>query len=101
MEILHALIGPDDGDALWWQLCIRAVLLFSAGIVFIRIAGRRMLSRATPLDMVVALIVGSNLSRMMTGKAPFFPGLAATLTLVCLHRAIAMATLRWNWLAGL
>ena len=101
METFYALIGPEDGDASWWQLSIRAVILFAAGIVYLRIAGRRTFSKATPLDIIVAIIIGSNLSRAMTGKAPFVPALAATLVLAVLHRLVAMATLRWNGLAAL
>ncbi|MBS0295884.1 MAG: DUF421 domain-containing protein [Proteobacteria bacterium] len=99
MSLLHAFIGPEDGSATWWQLSLRALILFVAGVAFLRIAGRRTFSQATPLDIVVALIIGSNLSRIMTGKAPVLPGLAATLTLVCLHRILAMATLRWGLLS--
>ncbi len=76
-------------------------ILFFIGIAYIRIAGRRTFSHATPLDIVVALVVGSNLSRAMTGKAPFWPALAATLLLVVLHRVFALLTLRWAWLARL
>jgi uncharacterized membrane protein YcaP (DUF421 family) len=101
MEMLRALIGPDNGEASAAQLCVRALILFVVGIVYIRIAGRRTFSHATPLDIVVAIVVGSNLSRAMTGKAPFWPALAATLLLVVLHRVLVMATLRWNWLAKL
>jgi uncharacterized membrane protein YcaP (DUF421 family) len=101
MEMLHVLIGPDNGDANAAQLCARAVILFFVGIVYIRVAGRRTFSHATPIDIVVALIVGSNLSRAMTGKAPFWPSLAATLLLVLLHRLFAMLTIRWGWLAKL
>lgn len=36
----------------------------------------------------------------MTGNAPFVPALAATLVLAVLHRAVAMATLNWGWLAA-
>jgi len=99
MEMLNALIGPDDGSASAAQLCARAAILFLVGIAYIRIAGRRTFSHASPLDIVVALIVGSNLSRAMTGKAPFFAGLAATLLLVVLHRVFVMLTIRWAWLA--
>jgi uncharacterized membrane protein YcaP (DUF421 family) len=99
METIRALIGPDNGDASVLQLCVRAVVLFAFGVACIRIAGRRTFSQISPLDIVVALIIGSNISRAMTGKAPFFPGLAATLVVVVLHRLLAMATLRWNVLA--
>ena len=99
MDTLRALIRPDDGQVTWEQLCCRAVLLFFFGVICVRLAGRRTFSQATPLDIVVALIVGSNISRMMTGKAPVIPGLAATLVLVLLHRLLAMSTLHWNTLA--
>ena len=100
MDVFRAVIGPENGDATWQQLCARAVILFVVGLIYVRIAGRRTFSHATPLDIVVAIIVGSNLSRAMTGKAPFLSALAATLLLVVLHRLAAMATLRWNWLAS-
>lgn len=94
MEFIRTLIGPDTGEASAPQMCVRAVVLFVLGIVCIRIAGRRTFSQASPLDIVVALVVGSNISRAMTGKAPFFPGLAATLLVVILHRLLAWAALR-------
>jgi uncharacterized membrane protein YcaP (DUF421 family) len=100
METFRMLIGPDEGaDTL--QLCIRTILLFAFGIFCIRVAGRRTFAQYTPLDIVVALIVGSNISRLMTGKAAFFPALAATFTLVLLHRIIAYASLRWGILSWL
>lgn len=94
------LIGPDEG-ADTAQLCCRAVLLFAFGILCIRIAGRRTFGQYSPLDIIVALIVGSNIGRVMTGKADVFPALGATLVLVLLHRLLAHATLRWGVLAWL
>lgn len=64
-----------------------------------RIAGRRTFSNLTPLDIFLAIVVGSNISRVMTGKAAFVPALAATLALVILHRLLAVATTRSNALA--
>ncbi|TCM14359.1 uncharacterized protein DUF421 [Novosphingobium sp. PhB165] len=100
MEWLHAIIGSDEGTPTTAQLCARAAILFFYGLACIRIAGRRTFSNLTPLDIIVAVIVGSNISRAMTGKAPFLPSLAATLLLVALHRLVAMATVRWNPLAS-
>lgn len=100
MEFIRELIGPDQG-ANTQQLCVRAVLLLAYGILCVRIAGRRTFAHYTPLDIVVALIVGSNISRVMTGKADVVPTLTATLLLVVLHRLLAWASLRWSWLPRL
>jgi uncharacterized membrane protein YcaP (DUF421 family) len=99
MTWLSALVGPDDGTPETWQFCVRALLLLPYGILCIRIAGRRTFSNLTPLDIFVAIVVGSNISRAMTGKAPFLSSLTATLLLVVLHRLLAMATVRSNLLA--
>lgn len=100
MSWFRELIGPDQG-ADTQQLCVRAVLLFIFGIACIRIAGRRTFARYSPLDIIVALIVGSSISRVMTGKADVIPSCSATLTLVILHRLVALASLRWRTLAWL
>jgi uncharacterized membrane protein YcaP (DUF421 family) len=99
MEYVRLLIGPDEGDANAMQLSVRAVVLLLFGIVCIRISGRRTFSLRSPLDIIVATVVGSNLSRAMTGKAPFFAGLTATFVLVVLHRLLAWASLRSAFIA--
>lgn len=98
MEMLRVLIGPDDAPSVA-QFCIRAVIIFAFGIACIRIAGRRTFAQASPLDIIVAVMVGSNLSRAMTGKASFIGGLTATLVIVLLHRVLAMVSLRSERLA--
>ena len=100
MAWFRDLIGPDQG-ADTQQLCIRALFLFVFGILCVRIAGRRTFAQYSPLDIVVALIVGSNISRVMTGKADLVPALSATLVLVVLHRLLAMAAMRWSAFAWL
>jgi len=97
--LLREIIGPDEGTASVAQFCARAAILFLYGVLCIRIAGRRTFSNLSALDLIVALVVGSNISRAMTGKAPFVGTLAATLVLVVLHRLVALATVRSNWLS--
>jgi uncharacterized membrane protein YcaP (DUF421 family) len=99
MDWLITLVGPDDGTPTTLQFCTRALLLLPYGILCIRIAGRRTFSNLTPLDIFVAIVVGSNISRAMTGKAPFVQALVATLLLVALHRLLAIATMHSNLLA--
>ncbi|HEX4693450.1 DUF421 domain-containing protein [Sphingomonas sp.] len=101
MEWLQVIVGPDNGTPSVAQFCARAVILFLYGILCIRIAGRRTFSNLSPLDIIVAIVVGSNISRAMTGKAPFVATIVATLLLVVLHRLVARATVHANWLGRL
>jgi uncharacterized membrane protein YcaP (DUF421 family) len=82
-EWLSAIIGHGP-DILWWQMSIRAVLVLLFGLVLIRFFGRRAFSKQNSLDIVVAIMVGSNLSRTLTGNAPFLPTLTGTAVLVIL-----------------
>ncbi len=101
MEFVRYLIGPDDGYQTIAQLSTRAVIMLAFGILCIRIAGRRAFAQASPLDIIVYLIIGSNLSRVITGKANVFPSMVATLTLVVVHRLLTYATLRRSTLSSM
>ncbi len=94
------LFGPD-GHATWLQECARAGTVFLCGLLLIRIGGRRVLGQWAALDIVVAVITGSNLSRAITGNAPLFGTLAATTLLMALYWAFAQAAARSVGLACL
>ncbi len=89
MEFLHNLLGTDTHDIQWWQMCLRAVLILLVGVALVRFSGKRAFSRSSALDIVVTIVLGSNLSRALTGNAPFFPVLIATTVLVVLYRILA------------
>ncbi|HEV7265178.1 MAG TPA: YetF domain-containing protein [Falsiroseomonas sp.] len=52
--------------------------------------------RQTPLDVVLAVLIGSNLNRTLTGNAPLIPTLAATAGLVVLYWLSVQAAARWH-----
>jgi uncharacterized membrane protein YcaP (DUF421 family) len=101
MELIREVIGPDNGNASAAQMCARAVILLIFGIACVWVSGRRTFSQASPLDIIVAIVIGSNISRAMTGSAAFFPGLIATLFLAVLHRLMAWVTVRSKHIASL
>ena len=94
------LIG-HKGEILWWEMSIRAVLVFIFGLVLIRLFGRRAFGKQNPLDIVVAIIVGSSLSRALTGNAPFISIIIAMAVLVSLFWVLEHAAARWHWLGRL
>lgn len=82
---LHDLIGADPESILWWQMVVRALLIFFAALLLVRLGATRMYGRYGSLEIVVSIIIGSILGRAVTGNARFFPTLAAALTLVLIH----------------
>ncbi len=79
----------------WAQECARAALIFFYGLALVRLAGRRVFGKWAALDIIVSIVIGSNLSRTLTGNAPLFGTLAATTLLFALHWILAHAATRF------
>jgi uncharacterized membrane protein YcaP (DUF421 family) len=91
-------IFGTTGQVTWAQECARALLIFAYGLVVVRLGGRRVFAQWNALDIIVAIITGSTLSRTLTGNADLFGSLLATTLLMVLHWALAHAAARWpNW----
>jgi uncharacterized membrane protein YcaP (DUF421 family) len=93
MDWLATLFGHKN-DLDIWQECARAILIFVYGLLLVRVAGRRIFGKWSALDIVLSIIIGSNLSRAMTGGAPLGGTLAATTLLVVLHWLLAQMSAR-------
>lgn len=95
MNAIFAAIGHGTSiEITWWQMCIRAIIVFVFGIALLRLAGRRAFGRQSAIDIVLTVLIGSNLSRALTGGAPFFATLAASAALVVLYWASIHVTQR-------
>jgi uncharacterized membrane protein YcaP (DUF421 family) len=77
-----------------WQECARAVLIFFYGLVLLRLSGRRTFADWSALDIVLSIIIGSSLSRALTGGAPLPGTLAACAMLTVLHVMLAHGVAR-------
>lgn len=69
----------------WWQMCVRAAIIFGYAVLLYRLAPRRSFSNLSALDIVITVVLGSSLSRALTGNAPLLPTLIATALLVALY----------------
>jgi uncharacterized membrane protein YcaP (DUF421 family) len=93
MGAFDLVFGPD-GHVSWRQECARAVLIFVYGLALVRVAGRRVFGKWAALDIIVSIVVGSNLSRALTGSASVIGTLAATTLLMVLHWLLAQGVAR-------
>jgi uncharacterized membrane protein YcaP (DUF421 family) len=67
------------------QVAVRAVLIYFAGYIMLRLGEHRFLGKSTPFDIVLGFIFGTTLSRAINGTAPFFDTIAAGAVLLGLH----------------
>ena len=86
-DLLGLRLDVVDVGAL--QMTLRTILIYAATLVIVRLGSKRFLSQATAFDAIVAIMLGSIMSRAINGSAPFLPTLAAGVVLVGLHWLIA------------
>ncbi len=101
METLDALFGTNAETITWWQMCVRALVVACYAIFLFRVASRRIVGRDATLDIVFAVIVGSTLSRVLTGNAPLLPSMAAMAVVVLLHAVLVAGAAKFRWISQL
>lgn len=82
-------VGVEPRNYTVLQVCLRALIIFFAAVVMVRIADRRFLAQKTGFDAVVALILASTLSRAINGSAGLTQTVSVGLIIIILHRLLA------------
>ncbi len=84
---VDALLGLSRtaGDLEFWQLGLRAVIVYGVLILRVRFGKKRFLGEATAFDAILVIIIGSTASRAITGTAPFAGAISASFVLVGVH----------------
>lgn len=72
-----------------WHVAVCAVISYFTLFAFIRISGKRALSKLTAFDFVVTITLGSTLASMMLGKSTVAEGAIALLIMICLQFLLA------------
>jgi uncharacterized membrane protein YcaP (DUF421 family) len=92
VHLVDTLFGTGPLTITWWQMVLRAIVIFLYLLFLLRAGVRRMSGRFSAYDIVVAVLIGSVLSRALTGSSAFGPTLAAAGVLVVLHWLVARLT---------
>jgi uncharacterized membrane protein YcaP (DUF421 family) len=80
------------------EMALRTVIVYAVSLAIVRLGSRRFLSQASAFDVIVAIMLGSVMSRAINGSAPFWTTLVSGAVLVGLHWLIATAAYRLDWL---
>ncbi|RZL17578.1 MAG: DUF421 domain-containing protein [Pedobacter sp.] len=72
-----------------WHIALCAIIAYFTLFLFIRISGKRTLSKLTAFDFVVTITLGSTLSSMMLGKTTMTEGAVALIVIIGLQYLLA------------
>jgi uncharacterized membrane protein YcaP (DUF421 family) len=82
-------LGVEPKDLTFIQISLRGIVVFLVTLTTMRLGHKRSLSRKTPFDAVLLVILAAVLSRAINGSAAFFATLGGGVVLVVLHRLFA------------
>jgi uncharacterized membrane protein YcaP (DUF421 family) len=96
---VQALLGleRDVADVNAAQMALRAVIVYGVTLAIVRLGSKRLLSKATAFDFIVAIMLGSVMSRAINGSAPFVPTLVAGTLLLGIHWLFARLAFKTSW----
>jgi uncharacterized membrane protein YcaP (DUF421 family) len=94
-------IGIGNEELTGWQMALRAFIIYITAITLVRFGDKRFMGKNTAFDVILGIIIGSVLSRAITGNAPFFQTIVAGAVLVGLHWLFAVTSYYCDWFGTL
>jgi uncharacterized membrane protein YcaP (DUF421 family) len=95
-NLVETVFGGDypKDELELYQVAARAIVVYIVGVAIVRVGKSRSIARTTTLDVILAFILGSLLSRGITGHASLSGTSIACAALVACHWALTAAACR-------
>ncbi len=92
MDSIKTLLGLDldPQDLSLMHVSLRAVIVFIASLIIVRVGDRRFLAKMSAVDVILGFVLASMLARAVNGSAAFFPTLGGAFVMILLHRAFVI-----------
>ena len=102
-DFVRALLGLglDSKELGALQMGVRAAVIYLVALAVVRLGKKRFMGRATAFDVILGIMLGSVVSRAVTGNAPFFPAIAATAVLLAMHWLFSAIAVHWHGFGAL
>jgi len=94
-------LGHEAKDLTFIQISLRAVIIFLATLVMVRLGQKRSLARKSAFDAILLVILASFLARAINGTAPLFATIGAGFVIVLLNRLLALIAFYSHWFGTL
>lgn len=94
-------IGTSLDELSAIQTVLRTILIYSLTLVIVRLGSKRFLSKASAFDVVVAIMLGSVMSRGINGSDPLKVTVIAGVVLVGTHWLFGLLAFHTGWFGPL
>ncbi|RYH67609.1 MAG: DUF421 domain-containing protein [Alcaligenaceae bacterium] len=82
-------------NSTWWELPVRATLVYIVLLVLMRVSGHRTVGQFTPFDLLVVMLLSEAVSNGLSGEEKSLTGgLVSAATLIGLNLVVAFITAR-------
>jgi len=100
---LHFIFGGDfpDEPLKLHQAMARAVMIYLVGLAIVRIGKSRLIARMSALDVIIGFLLGSLLSRGITGHASISGSIGSCAAIVATHWLLTRIACNWHWFGDL
>src|SRR5437899_7815120 len=79
----------------WWEILLRAVVVYVFLLVLLRITGKRQVGQLAPFDLVLLLVLSNAVQNSMNGgDNSLIGGLITAVSLIVLNYLVGVATYR-------
>ena len=96
-DFVWAIGGSEiDSPIPIWQLILRTIIVYGVALFLIRVAKRRFMGGFTTFDILLGFVVGSIMSRAITGAVRFIDMVVVISVLIALHWLIATITFKYD-----
>ena len=85
----------------WWEFVLRALAVYVALLVMVRLSGKRSVGQFTPFDMILLILLGTAVQNSLIGEdVSLVGGLLLAATLIALNHAVGWVTARSRRIHG-
>ncbi len=86
----------------WWEFVLRALAVYAALLVMVRLSGKRSVGQFTPFDMILLILLGTAVQNSLIGEdVSLLGGLLLAATLIAMNHAVGWVTARSRRIHGM
>src|SRR5690242_1133706 len=103
MALFVGLLGLDRGHSELGvvEIALRTVAVYVFTLAIVRLGSKRLLAKASALDVIVAIMLGASMSRATTGSGLLSPTLVTATLPIGLRWLFAVPAYHTDWLGSL